>query len=122
MSEQTTSEGVDIDPGRLAGMLDAGEAQLVDVRQQSEWDAGRIAGAVHIPLETLPAAAAQIDRDRPVVFSCRVGSRSAMATAAFRESGFEAYSLAGGIEAWVASGRPIEPDGGSVVAPTPDAS
>jgi rhodanese-related sulfurtransferase len=121
MTEGAT-EQIDLTAARLAELLSSGDAQLVDVRQQREWDAGRIAGAVHIPLERLPAEAARIDRERPVVFQCRTGSRSAMATAAFRESGYEAYNLAGGIEAWVEDGQPIEPEGGGIVAPTLDAS
>jgi rhodanese-related sulfurtransferase len=75
---------------------------------------------VHIPLEQLPGRAAELDRDRPVVFQCRTGSRSSFATAAFREAGFEAYNLAGGLEAWVEAGRPIEPEDGEVAGPLLD--
>jgi len=97
-------------------------AQLIDVRQDYEWEAGHISEAVHIPLEQLPAQAESLDRDRPVVFQCRSGSRSAMATAAFRESGFEAFNLAGGLLGWVDEGRPIEPSDGKVAGPRPDAT
>ena len=45
-----------------------------------------------------------------------------MASQVFRASGFEAYNLSGGLEAWVAEGREIEPDGGVVAGPRPDAS
>ena len=101
--------------------MEAG-AQLVDVRQDYEWEAGHIEGAVHIPLEDLPGRAGELDRDRPVVFGCRTGSRSAFATQAFREAGFDAYNLAGGLEAWVEHGRPIEPPDGAVAGPRPDLS
>jgi rhodanese-related sulfurtransferase len=84
-------------------------AQLVDVRTQPEWDASRIEGARHVPLERLPAAAEELDRDRPVVFYCRVGERSAMAAEAFRASGWDAHSLAGGLIAWADGGLPLEP-------------
>lgn len=110
---ETTTE---LDPEAAAAKVNAG-AQLVDVRQSYEWEAGRIDGAVHIPLEQLPGRAAELDRDRPVVFQCRTGSRSAFATQAFREAGFDAYNLAGGLEAWVEAGKPIEPEGGEVAGP-----
>jgi rhodanese-related sulfurtransferase len=90
------------------------------VRQGYEWEAGRIAGAAHIPLEDLPARAGELDRGRPVVFQCRTGSRSSFATQAFREAGFDAYNLAGGLEAWVEAGKPIEPEDGAVAGPLPD--
>ena len=54
-------------------------AQLVDVRTEHEWEAGRIAGATHLPLAELAGRAAEIDRERPVVLYCRGGNRSTMA-------------------------------------------
>ena len=104
----------DLTPERVKELLDAGEIELVDVREQYEWDAGRIAGARHIELERLASRAEDLPRDRPLVFQCRIGARSAMAMQAFRASGWDAYHLAGGITAWVAKGLPIEPDGGKV--------
>jgi rhodanese-related sulfurtransferase len=89
--------------------------QVIDVREQYEWDAGRIPGAVrHIALEHLTAQAETIDKDKPIVFQCRLGSRSLMAAQAFRASGFEAYSLAGGLQAWHDAGLPLDPPDGTV--------
>jgi len=88
--------------------------QLIDVREDYEWDSGRLAGARHIELQDVAASADTIDRDKPVVFYCRVGSRSAMAANAFRRAGYDAYSMDGGLEAWAASGLPLEPDDGKV--------
>jgi rhodanese-related sulfurtransferase len=109
----------DLDPAAAEEKVGAG-AQLIDVRQDYEWEAGRIDGAVHIPLEELPGRANELDRDRPVVFQCRTGSRSAFATQAFREAGFDAYNLEGGLQAWVEAGKPIEPEDGEVAGPLPD--
>ncbi len=103
-------------------MIGGGEAQLVDVRQDFEWQAGRIAGAVHIPLEQLPSRAAEIDRNKPVVFVCRSGARSAMATDALAASGFDAHNLDGGMELWVERGLEIEPPDGAVALPRHDNS
>lgn len=101
-------------PREVADLLARGEIQLIDVREPYEWDAGRIEGARHIELERLASHAETIDRERPVVFQCRLGARSAMATAAFRSSGWKAYNLTGGIQAWVEEGLPLVPDGGQV--------
>src|SRR5215213_7939916 len=78
MTEATDIE-TELDPAEVSEKVAEG-AQLIDVRQDYEWDAGHIDGAVHIPLEQLPARTETFDRDHPVVFQCRTGSRSAFAT------------------------------------------
>jgi rhodanese-related sulfurtransferase len=98
-------QDVDVEPRRVAQMDDA---QLVDVREPYEWDAGRIVGARHIEMARLAEAAGELARDRPIVFYCRVGGRSAMAALAFRHAGYDAYSMAGGLEAWQADGLPLD--------------
>jgi rhodanese-related sulfurtransferase len=106
---------IEITPEDARRRLDAGEVQLVDVREGYEWDASRIPGDVrHIPLMDLTGQAATIDKDKPVVFQCRAGSRSLMAAQAFRASGYQAYSLTGGLLAWHEAGLPLDPPDGSV--------
>jgi rhodanese-related sulfurtransferase len=106
----------DITPEETRELHDAGQVQLVDVREQHEWDSGRIAGARHIPVARLSEEAGSLDPDRPVVFYCLSGSRSGMATQAFNASGFAAHNMTGGIAAWDAKGLPLEPEDGSVAA------
>ena len=103
----------DITPEQADALVRDG-AQLIDVREDEEWEAGRIGGARHIVLGEVASQAPTIDQERPVVFYCRVGARSAMAADAFRRGGYDAYSLAGGLEAWAGEGKPLEPDGGTV--------
>ena len=105
---------VELPPERVAELVREEATQLVDVREPYEHEAGRISGARHVELERLAAEADSIDRTRPVVFYCRVGARSAMATQAFRAAGYEAYNLRGGLQAWVNAGLPIEPEAGRV--------
>ena len=88
-----------------------GSAQVIDVREAYERDAGHIAGSRHIELGALASEAESIDRERPVIFHCHVGSRSLMAAQAFRQAGFEAYSMAGGLERWEQEGQPVQTDG-----------
>jgi rhodanese-related sulfurtransferase len=107
------SDTIEVDPARAVEMIEEG-VQLVDVRETYEHDAGRIEGARHIELERLASQAETIDRDQPVLFYCRLGSRSAMAAQAFRGAGYEAYTLTGGLSRWHEEGRPIEPEDGTV--------
>jgi rhodanese-related sulfurtransferase len=104
----------ELSPEEVKRRLDRGEVELLDVRETYEWNAGRIPRARHVELERLASQAATIGRERPVVFQCRLGSRSGLATQAFRASGWEAYNLAGGISAWAEAGLPLEPQGGYV--------
>ena len=89
-------------------------AQLVDVRAAHEWDAGRIAGATHLPLDELAGRAGEIDRERPVVVYCRGGNRSAMAAAALADAGYDAAKLEEGVVGWIEAGLPVEPEDGYV--------
>jgi rhodanese-related sulfurtransferase len=90
------------------------QAQVIDVREPYEREAGHIAGTRHIEFAGLTAAAASIERERPVVFYCRVGSRSDVAAQAFRGAGFQAYSMSGGLVRWAQEGRPLSPADGHV--------
>jgi rhodanese-related sulfurtransferase len=98
----------ELSPEIVAELLARGDTQLVDVREPYEHAAGRIAGDRHVQLEALAAEAETIDRERPVVFYCRVGARSGMAAQAFAASGWDAYNLSGGIVGWVHAGLGIE--------------
>lgn len=89
-------------------------AQLVDVRADHEWEAGRISGAKHVPLPELPQRLGEIDKDRPVVLYCRGGNRSTMAAAALAEAGYETAKLTEGIVGWDKEDLPLEPEGGYV--------
>ena len=95
----------------VAGMADA---QLIDVREGYEHEAGHIPGSRNIEVTELTAAATELDQSKPVVFYCRSGDRSTMPAEAFRASGWEAYTLDGGLAAWVEAGQPIEPKDGEV--------
>lgn len=89
-----------------------GDIQIVDVREDSEWVAGRIEGASHIPLGQLAGRLGELDRNRPVVAVCRSGRRSSKARKLLNKAGLTAHNMDGGVAAWVAAGLPIhKPDG-----------
>ena len=105
---------VDVEPQQVAELQRQGEIQLIDIREDYEWDAGRIPGARHLEMGQVAAQAETIHRGVPVVFYCRVGARSAMAASAFRRAGYDAYTMTGGLVEWEALGLPLEPQDGSV--------
>jgi rhodanese-related sulfurtransferase len=107
-------EGLEVSTEETARALADESAQVVDVREGYERDAGHVAGTRHIEMTQLAGSADELDPERPVIFQCRVGGRSLMAAQAFRRAGFDAYSMAGGVERWAEEGRPLTPDGGYV--------
>jgi rhodanese-related sulfurtransferase len=104
----------ELDPRVAADRLAAGEAVALDVREADEWVAGRIVGAVHIPMGELVARQDEIPENRPIVVVCRSGSRSAWAVGMLARAGYDAVNLGGGLQAWQAAGLPLEPPDGYV--------
>ena len=87
-----------------------GEARFIDVREANELvgELGHIAGVEHVPLGTLPDAAASWPRDRPIVVVCRSGNRSGKATRTLLDVGFkDVLNMGGGMLAWNAAGLPV---------------
>lgn len=99
-------------PQQLSDRLRRGETpQLIDVRDAGEFAAGRIAGAMLLPLAELTARACNLDRNRPVVLICQSGRRSAQGQQTLHELGFENVAqLDGGIAAWQQAGLPLQRD------------
>jgi rhodanese-related sulfurtransferase len=115
VSIDETAARIEIDPARVSEWIaEESGLQVIDVRERHEREAGYIEGSRHIELTSLPAEATTVDRQRPVVFYCRVGSRSEMAAQALRAAGFEAYSMDGGLVRWTQEGGPLSPQGGYV--------
>jgi rhodanese-related sulfurtransferase len=103
----------ELSPEDAKSLIDGG-AQLVDVRTEDEYAAGRIPGSRHIALPDVQSEAAGLDRERPLVIYCRSGERSGMAADAFAASGWDAHSIEGGLLAWKDAGLPLDPAGGVV--------
>jgi rhodanese-related sulfurtransferase len=101
-----TTHEVDIElgPSDVAGL---GDPVLLDVREDDEWAAGRMPGAVHVRLGDLHPEHPVLAHDRPILCICRSGNRSRQATRALRHIGFDARNLDGGMKAWEAAGFPV---------------
>jgi rhodanese-related sulfurtransferase len=99
----------DLTPEEVAEGLRENRMVLVDVREPNETAVERFPDAVIVPLSDFDASAIPDPQGREVVFACRSGRRSVMASLTAQQHGFPYSShLAGGILAWKASGLPTE--------------
>ncbi len=79
---------------------------VLDVREDHEWEAGHVEGAVHVPLAQVPERAGELDPQKRTLVVCHLGGRSARATAYLQQLGHDVVNLDGGMDAWQAAGRP----------------
>ena len=93
---------------RWAG--DRGGLQILDVRERTEWDAGRIPGSLHVPYHDLRTVPEALDASAPVAVVCASGQRSAVAASLLRRAGAERvlHVVDGGVGTWAAAGWPVE--------------
>jgi rhodanese-related sulfurtransferase len=87
-------------------------AKILDVREDYEWEAGHVDGALHIPLDALPERLNDLDPDQDLAVICRTGGRSARATAWLESHGYSAVNVTGGMGAWLEAGKPMVSDNG----------
>ncbi|MBD0674151.1 rhodanese-like domain-containing protein [Streptomyces sp. CBMA156] len=82
------------------------DAALLDVREQDEWDAGHVDGALHIPIGEVIARLGELPEEKLYVL-CRVGGRSAQVVQYLVQQGRDAVNVDGGMHAWQGAGRPM---------------
>ena len=92
----------EITADELKDKIEAGETiNLIDVREQDEWESGHIASARHIPLSELQIRANEIhDTEGDLIFICRSGARSGRVCEFLRLQGFEVTNVSDGMLAW----------------------
>jgi len=101
----------EVDHVATTQLINHKNALILDVREQSEYDAGHILNSKLIPLGKLLERIGELEkyRDRPIVAVCRTGQRSASACALLGKQGFaQAYNLNGGVMAWQKATLPLE--------------
>lgn len=99
----------DIDPQEVWQQRD--NILVVDVRRPDEFtgELGHIPGATHIVLDILPQQIDNIPTDRPIIFACRSGQRSARAAQFAQGHGIkEVYNMKGGMLLWNQVGLAVE--------------
>ncbi len=98
-----------IDTLSLHDALQHNRAVIIDVREISEYEEAYIEGAVLVPMGQCQPASLPSNPDKMIVFQCRKGGRSQRVAEAYAQAYPERtiYNLAGGIEAWIAAGLPV---------------
>ena len=85
------------------------DVMILDVREQDEWNAGHIPGAVFMPMGEVPNRLSEIPTDKTVIVQCRSGNRSSQVTDFLVKQGFtNVHNMSGGINAWQSAGLPVE--------------
>ena len=100
-----------IDSMQAHELIRDGNALVVDVREPHEFAAGRIPEAQLIPLGQIAHHVDTLKQhgERPIILSCRTGSRSEMVCRFLHEQGFEnIYNLAGGVMGWQMANLPLD--------------
>lgn len=90
---------------------EAGEAVLIDVREESDWHDGHAHGATHLSRGVIELEIEEQipDVKKPIICYCGGGSRSALVAESLQKMGYEnVRSLAGGLRAWKEAGLPTE--------------
>jgi rhodanese-related sulfurtransferase len=104
-------------PGKEVSALEAvqlinrRDAIVIDLRGATEYAAGHITNARHVPEAQLSERVKELERfkARPIVVSCGTGARSVRAAALLQKEGFgEVFALRGGIAAWQQASMPLE--------------
>jgi phage shock protein E len=99
----------DVDVQTAAALREQPDVMILDVREQDEWDAGHIPGAVFMPMGEVPNRLSEIPTDKTVIVQCRSGNRSSQVTDFLVKQGFtNVHNMSGGINAWQSAGLPVE--------------
>lgn len=94
-------------PADLLHEIESGEAKLIDVRSEEEWNEGHIEQAAHHYLGRLPDHLDQLSRDEKLIVHCQLGARSAIAVSVLQAAGFKnVVNLTGGYVALRNDGLP----------------
>jgi rhodanese-related sulfurtransferase len=90
---------------------------VLDVREDDEWAAGHVEGALHVPMSDFVARFGEVTEaladGRKAYVMCRMGGRSAQVTQYLVQQGVDAVNVDGGLQAWDGAGRPMVTDNGA---------
>ena len=98
------------DANEVLRLLEEENAELIDVREQHEWDEFHVRGSTHLPMSQVNDWYPDLDKERPLLLLCRSGNRSQrIAEALWGQVGMtNVINVAGGINAWIEGGHDVE--------------
>lgn len=101
-----TAETIDLEEFKT--YIGREDVQILDVRNQTEFDAGHVEGATHVFVGTLENHLDKIDPNKTLVIHCQAGARSSMAAAVLERNGFSKIkNYLGGMKEWKEKGNPV---------------
>lgn len=90
-----------VSPTEANEMVEKGEAYVLDVRNQTEFDEGHIDNAEHIMVGTLKNRLDEVDTDKTIIVQCQAGARSAIAASVLKANGMDnLVNMSGGYSKW----------------------
>ena len=101
----------EVGTGEAVQLINRRDALVLDVRETGDFAAGHIANAKHVPEAQLADRIKELEkhRARPIVVSCRTGTRAPVVSGMLRKKGFpEVFALRGGVAAWQQASLPLE--------------
>tara|TARA_Y100000590_G_scaffold121738_2_gene139410 strand:+ start:19800 stop:20171 length:372 start_codon:yes stop_codon:yes gene_type:complete len=109
--EEALKDIPEVDVYQVQDKLDKGEQiNLIDVREDNEWNLGRIPTAIHLGKGIIERDIESVVRDRGVelILYCQGGFRSALAAESLKKMGYKnVYSMSGGFSTWVVNEFPV---------------
>jgi rhodanese-related sulfurtransferase len=98
-------------PLQLVQLINRSHVVVIDVREETEFSAGHVVGAKHIPAAKLGERLSELNKSKtkPLVVVCQTGARSAASSALLSKNGFtDVAVLTGGLNAWQQANLPLE--------------
>lgn len=98
------------DAAECLRLIEEENAQLIDVREQEEWDEFHVRGSTHLPMSDVNEWYMGLDHQRPLLLLCRSGQRSQrVAEALWGQAAMtNVINVSGGIDAWIEDGNEVE--------------
>lgn len=98
-----------VSPSEANEMVEKGEAYVLDVRNQTEFDEGHIDNAEHIMVGTLKNRLDEVDTDKTIIVQCQAGARSAIAASVLKANGIDnLVNMTGGYSKWQQEVAPVK--------------